>query len=81
TLNFDAGTNIVKVVFGCAGWSSPNSDTLAVNGGAAKTPTQGGVEATVEAVEFAIEASDSISIVTTKRIIFNYISVYIADVA
>lgn len=80
TLSFDAGTNITKVVVGCAGWDSPNTDTLTI-GGVTKTPVQGGVSATVEEIVFDLTAaSDSISIVTNKRIVFNYISVYTAAV-
>lgn len=79
TLTFDAGTNITKVVVGCAGWATPNTDTLSV-GGVVKTPVQGSATATVEEVVFDLSAaSDSIAIATNKRIIFNYISVYVAS--
>ena len=74
-MTFEDGSNISKVVVGCAGWASPNADTIAV-GGVTKTPVQGGVNASVEEIEFAFEAVDSFSILTTKRIIINYISVY-----
>lgn len=78
TLAFDAGTNITKVVVGCAGWATPNTDTLTI-GGITKTPVQGSATATVEEVVFDLSAaSDSIAIATNKRIIFNYISVYVA---
>jgi hypothetical protein len=77
TLVFDEGTEIVKVVAGCAGWASPNADILTI-GGVAKTPTQGGVEATVEAVDFSFTARDEVTISTNKRIIFSYIAVYVA---
>lgn len=75
TLTFEAGTNINKVIVGCAGWASPNTDTLTV-GGVTHTPTQGGVSATVEAIEFTFAGTDTITITTTKRIVFNYIAVY-----
>lgn len=78
TLAFDAGTNITKVVVGCAGWATPNTDTLTI-GGITKTPVQGSDTATVEEVVFDLSAaSDSIAIATNKRIVFNYISVYVA---
>ena len=78
TLAFDAGTNITKVVVGCAGWATPNADTLSV-GGVVKTPVQGSATATVEEIVFDLTAaSDSIAIETNKRIVFNYISVYVA---
>lgn len=78
TLAFNAGTNITKVVVGCAGWATPNTDTLSV-GGVVKTPVQGSVTATVEEVVFDLSAaSDSIAIATNKRIVINYISVYVA---
>ena len=80
TLSFEAGSNITKVVVGCAGWDSPNTDTLSI-GGVVKTPVQGGVSATVEEMVFDLAtASDSFVIATTKRIVINYISVYVAAV-
>lgn len=79
TLNFDAGTNVVKVVVGVAGWASPNTDTLTI-GGVTLTPTQGGVSATVQEMVFEFAATDSVIIATNKRIIFNYISIYTAVV-
>ena len=75
TLAFEAGTNVNKVVVGCAGWATPNTDTLTI-GGVTKTPTQGSVTATVEVLEFTFADTDSVTIVTNKRIIFSYIAVY-----
>lgn len=75
TLVFDAGTNISKVVVGCAGWASTNTDTVTI-GGITKTPVQGGATATVEELEFTFAATDSVTITTTKRIIFSFITVY-----
>lgn len=80
TLAFEAGSNITKVVVGCAGWDSPNTDTLSI-GGVVKTPVQGSATATVEEVVFDLSAaSDSIAIETNKRIVINFISVYVAAV-
>lgn len=73
TLNFAPGTNVNRIVAGCAGWAA--ADTLTI-GGVTKTPTQNGAAATVEDMEFTFGATDTITIVTTKRVIFNYISVY-----
>lgn len=82
TLTFEAGTQIGKVVIGGAGWASPNTDTIAINGGAAVTPTQGGTAATVEAITIELAtASNVISVVTTKRIVINYIAIYATLVA
>ncbi len=75
TLAFETGSNICKVVVGCAGWVSPNTDTLTI-GGVTKAPTQGGVDATVEVLEFGFASTNSVTIVTNKRIIFSYIAVY-----
>ncbi|MCX5775240.1 MAG: hypothetical protein NTV44_02615 [Firmicutes bacterium] len=75
TLTFQAGTGINKVVVGCAAWASPVTDTLTVNG-VIITPTQGGVSATVEAIEFTFADTDTITITTTKRIVINYIAIY-----
>lgn len=82
TLTFEAGTQIGKVVIGGAGWASPNTDTIAINGGAAVTPTQGGTAATVEAITIELAtASNVISVVTTKRLVINYIAIYATLVA
>ncbi len=82
TLTFEAGTQIGKVVIGGAGWASPNTDTVAINGGAAVTPTQGGTAATVEAITIELAtASNVISVVTTKRLVINYIAIYATLVA
>lgn len=75
TLAFEAGTNVNKVVVGCAGWATPNTDTVTI-GGVTKTPTQGSATATVEVVEFTFADTDSVTIATNKRIIFNYIAIY-----
>lgn len=77
TLTFDAGTQIGKVVIGGAGWASPCTDTIAVNGGTAVTPVQGGTAATVEAINLPLaSASNVISLVFTKRVVINYIAIY-----
>lgn len=77
TLTFDAGTQIGKIVIGGAGWATPNTDTIAVNGGTAVTPAQGGAAATVEAINLPLaSASNVISLVFTKRVVINYIAIY-----
>lgn len=73
TLHFAAGTNINKVVVGCSAWK--DTDTVTI-GGVTKTPTLSGATAVYEEITFEFTATNSVTITTHFRAVFNYISVY-----